>query len=419
MTPLEETTRPQWKLRQVLTALRSHRAGDFGLSAQLFDTMLTDDELPGCLQSRGDATLRSEFSLKVPEREKLKPRERTFQQKFPCYFPDGELFDFIIEHLMHGTAIGVLDWDTSGEIWTYKFRALPIEHLHWREDEKRFYYTALEGDLPVTPGDGKWVLMTQGQRGWRWGLVRSLAQTWITKWLSIGDWQRYSQKHGLPIFKADVPIWRDAEEKDQFIEDLADIESEGIVGLPKDEQGEGYDLTLLEATTLSWQGFEAAIARCDRKFQITTLGGNLGVEVTGSGGNRAAADTHGAKLDAHKAKRDAKRLGECLQEQAVAAFFMLNYGPSAEVPYPYWDVCPEDTVRVWENSRLQFSNTIKTLGDAGYSVKNIEQVAGELGLELEAGPPKGSAADTAKTVAEKPPPKPAGAPAAKKKKAAK
>lgn len=409
ITPWQTGIRPTWTIGQIRVALLAHRQGEMASAAQLFDSMLEDDEFPGDLQKRINALLRSEFSMNIPgEDRELNRRERQAQEAFPDMVPDGELFDLIASWLVLGVGVATIDWDITGPLWTPKLRALPSEFLRYNEFERKWYYMAREGEQEVTPGDGKWILLTSGQRGWIWGLIRGLATLWLSKQLTYGDWQRYCQKHGLPIIKAKVPIFRDDKEKDKFIEDLSLIQSEGVVGLPTGPDGDGYDIELLEATDQSWEAFEANINRADRKIQIMLLGSNIGTEQTeATGGSRAAAETSSSGLDQDKAKSDAKYVGQCLFEQFLKPFFSVNFGAAADVPYPIWDVCPEEDAREWVDAQAAFVDIMNKVRTSGYKITNLIQLAKDYGFELEedpdAPPPAGTEAAAEIAAKAKPP----------------
>jgi phage gp29-like protein len=423
ITPWQTGIRTTWTIGQIRSALLAHRQGDMSAPAQLFDSMLEDDELPGDLQKRVNALLRSEFHLEIPgEDRELNRREKATQEAFCEMAPDGELFDLIASWLILGVGVATVDWDTSGPLWMPKLRALPTQFLSYVEHERAWYYEAQEGRQLVTPGDGKWILLTTGQRGWIWGLIRSLAVLWLSKQLTYCDWQRYCQKHGLPIIKAKVPIFRDDKEKDKFIEDLSLIQSEGVVGLPTGPDGDGYDVELLEATDQSWEAFEANLARADRKIQIALLGSNIGTEQTAStGGSRAAAETSSDDVDAVKAKSDAKYVSHCLYEQLLRPFFAINFGSAATVPYPCWEVCPEDDARAWVEAQGLFVDLLNKIRTTGYKITNVADVALEYGLELEEDPdaPPAAGTEAAAEIAAKAKPPQAGPAKKPAKKAAK
>jgi phage gp29-like protein len=389
VVPWQTGMKSSWTIAQLRSALLQQRQGLLGLSSQLYDSLLEDDELPGTLAKRVNGTLEAPFCLKSYEGPKvaLTKREQKIEKLFPELCPDEELFDMIATWLIMGVSVGTLDWDTSGPLWMPRLRTLPTEFLSWDSNLLVWKYQARDQpELTVTPGDGKWVLLGHGQRSWIWGLLRGLALTWLGKQMTFCDWQRYSQKHGLPIIKAMIPIWRDDDEKNKFVADLGQLISEGIVGLPQDEnssgQTTGYDIELLEATTVSWQGFQASLERADRKMQVQLLGGNLGAEATSKGSNRAAAEVHGDSL-MKLAGADQKRVGRELRRQVLAPFMSLNFGVElAEVPIPYWAANPEHDARQWAPARAQLATTCESFAKAGVEVANLEEVGQEFGLEL-------------------------------------
>lgn len=386
VTPWQTTIKPSWTIGQIRSALSSHRLGDMCAPSQLFDSMLEDDELPGTLQKRVEATLKSDFRLTLQgEDRELNRRERQTEALFCEMAPDDELLDFFAHFLVLGVGVATLDWDTSGSVWVPKLRNLPTEFLRYDEEERVWKYYAREGEQIVTPGDGKWILIARGQRGWNWGLIRALAVLWLGKQMTIGDWQRYCQKHGLPIIKAKVPMLAHEDEKEGFVDDLDELQSEGVIGLPQGGDGQAsYDVELLEAKDTAWESFKANLERADRKIQCMLLGSNIGTEQSdATGGSRAAAETSAKGLDRDKAKADAKTLGRTLQEQLLEPFFQLNFGPNATVPFPFWDTCPEDDAREWATARTQFVDMLGKLPAAGYRLKNVDEIAADYGMELE------------------------------------
>lgn len=344
---------------------------------------------------------------------KLKPHQRRAAELWPIMVPYGEALRLDADVLVMGVGLATIDWDTRSAaqggqpdgLWVPTLRALPTEFLRYDHAERCWMYQCQQatakwdstkgklpgvlgandgaGEVRVVPGDGKWVLLEQGQRGWLWGMIRGLAPLWNGKQETYCNWQRYNQKHGLPIVKAILPITGEADEKEDFVDDLGSVVREGVIGLPQDEEGYGYNVELLEPTTVTWQSFQAGLERDDRKIQIALLGGNLGSEVAKSGGNMGAAATHSSKLP-KLAGGDGKVLGLALREQFLRPFFELNFGPekTKDLPTPHWEADPEEDVRAWTTAQGQFAVTVKTLGEAGYEVMNLGDVAEDFGMQL-------------------------------------
>lgn len=384
-TPWPTSPRTTWSSERLRAALQAQAMGQFSQASLLLDAMSEDDEIPGALAARVTATIGSSFSLRPrSETSVATPRRvRLLDESWPDVAPTEALADLLSDYLMLGVGVGTVDWDFSTDVWVPRIRALPPEYLEYDSYDERWYYLTREGRIQITPGDGKWLLFCQGDRPWMKGYLRALAALWRSKQLTLGDWARYCQKHGLPLLKAKMPIFRDAAEKDRFVDDLVSLQSEGVIGLPQDDSGHGYDVELLEATTVSWQTFQASLARADRKVQVMLLGGNASTETVGSTGSRNTAEVQARGLVA-KSRRDARALEHFLRDQFIRPYALVNWGATSarDLPEPHYDVAPEADVQTWQNARLQFASTLKTFAEAGYSVGNLAAVARDLGLDL-------------------------------------
>lgn len=388
-TIVPQTTQihPFWTSATIKSAILNLRDGTFDLAAQLLRSMYEDDEFPGTIQKRINATLRSEFHLNLPgESRPLNDAEEKSQVLFSWMAPDCELFDLLQDYIMLGAGVCTIDWDWKHEsgLIVPRIRHLPAQFLRYDTELRVYFYHTRDAEEIVVPGNGKWVLLAAGQAAYDKGLVLGLARCWFSKQLALANWERYNDKHGLPIFKATLPIHRDTKEKDGFIDDLSAIQTEGIIGLPQDENGHGYDLDLLEPRDTAWETFQGASERCDRKMQVTILGGNLGAEVTSQGANRAAAETHAASVDRDKAKSDAKTLGTVLRDQLMTQFMRVNFESADQViPFPFWDTCPEESIRAWVESQSALVHMLGQMPAAGVKLLNIEQLGREYGLDFE------------------------------------
>lgn len=387
VTPWSAGIKTTWSVSEVRSALRLHAEGDFSSSAQLFDTMGEDDHLPGELDKRVGGVLGSAFSLNPVEAPSKSASQRLVERYKSIWFDifsEAELGELLRWRRMLGVGLGVLDWERGGSEWRARLRTLHPQFLRWDQFERRWLYRAQEGELVVTPGDGRWVLLTDGQRGWMNCGVRSLAVTWLAKQQTIRDWNRYNERHGLPIVKAFAPAIADDADKDQFWEDVRVLHSETVAQLPThlDETDAKFDLDLLEAKDQSWQTFPAQLARADRRISTYLLGQNLATEVDGQG-SRAAADTHrGVERD--KAKVDAENLATELRRQALFPIIAFNVpNVSLEiVPWPKWNTDPAGEDEAQAKAKKTFAEALRTFTNGGYEVENLDELCERYGIKL-------------------------------------
>lgn len=389
ITPWSTGIRPSWTVEAVRTALQQHRLGMFEQSSLLAESMNEDDEFPSALEKRVGAVVESYFELRTPEHVQNKQRaERIRKQLAPLWetMVCPETVDELSRScIMSGVGLGWLEWDLGRSFWLPRLHALPTQFLRYDDNERRWWYHAREGELEVTPGDGKWVLLLDGPRGWLRGAVRGLAVAWVAKQWAVRDWNRYNERHGLPILKALVPSVAEDSDKEDFIEDVKSLGAEAVAGLPThlDDQGAAFDLQLLEAVDKSWESFERLVQYCNRRFQIYMQGSHLATELTEAAGSRAAAETHRG-VAKEKAAADAAKRSKRLREQVLQHVVALNFGgddPSV-TPVPYWDVEPPEDLIQRGVAQRTFGEALTSLRGAGYEVRNVEVLATEYGLEL-------------------------------------
>lgn len=387
--------KPTWRISEVRQALRLHAEGDFTLSAQLVDSMGEDDVLPGVLEKWVDAVLGSDFELCPVESPNRQLSKRLADQFGPLWwdmFPESELDDFLRWYRMLGTSVAVLDWARDASRWTPKLRVLHPQFLRRDQLKQQWIYSAQEGQLIVTPGDGKWILLSDGQRGWMRGAVRGLAILWIAKQLTIRDWNRYNERHGLPLIKAFAPAMADELDKEGFWEDVRQLGASAVADLPthlggpEAKQELSYDLELLEAKDRSFDSFKEQLERADRRIIVFLLGSNLSTEINDTG-SRAAAETHRG-VEVSKATAAAKKLSTELRWQALfpACAYNVTSATLEVTPWPEWDTEPPEDTKVEAEDQELFGKALKALQDAGFDVENVDDLAEKRGLKLKKRP---------------------------------
>ena len=367
-----------WSVPRVRQALLLLEQGDFYEAALLADQMLRDDRVAGVMDTRVNGILGLPVSFEAPDgTDKLAAEVESVYWRI---FPE----DTVRELLRYGLLLGVvaveLIWKT-GDRWVPEIRVWHPQFLTWRTDLEAFQVQTTEGPLAITPGDGKWALFAPGgaRRPWMGALVRRLAIPWLIRQYAWRDWARWSEKHGLPTIKARVPAEASDEDRERFFDSLASLASEGLVELPRDAQGNGFDVELLEAAARDWEGFRDLIAQTDAAISIAVLGQNLTTEV--KGGSYAAAKVHD-RIRQDYLEADAESLSTFQREQVLAWFAEFNYGDRALAPWPRFATQPPEDRAGRAQALEGLANAIKTFVDAGVPL-DVTALAEEFELPLE------------------------------------
>lgn len=367
------TVATSWTVQQVRSALASHLFGIFENSGQLVDAILGDDRVQATLGSR----LAGLFGREV----RFKPANDSDAAKEVCdAWQDAwlELSRGYALPQMHRYGIlmgfqpGQLLWDTSGKIWKPQLRPWHPRYTYYHWSLRTYVALSLDGQLPITPGDGKWVLHAPNgeYRGWVNGAVRACAEPWLIRHFAYRDWARFSEVHGMPLRKAVVPAASSETDRDRFASQLSQLGQETTVMVPAGVDGtNGYDLQLVEATDQAWQSFPGLIDRCDMSIVLALLFQNLTTEVTG--GSFAATSAH---MDIRQSgiQADNEAWRATIRDQIARPFAFLNFGDADLAPCTDWDVTSRDNLV--ENAKMlqQFGTAIEVLRRGGVEFKDVE-----------------------------------------------
>lgn len=364
-------------VNQVRRALVDMDQGQFRAASQLFDAMLTDERVRSAFQQRCSGLLGSDLEFtECGDKRKSAMVVKGLKESWRTMLPPSQLKKLLRNGLGCGVGLGELIWDTS----TYTPR-LKVWHTQWvRFDWLTRTFRVLtqnEGEVVVTPGDGKWVVYTPygEQDGWRDALLKSLAVPWLLRQWAARDWGRYSEVHGVPTRVAQVPAGAEPKDKNFFLRQIAQLASESVVRTTRNEDGTmGYDFKLVEATANTWEGFQGLISHSNASISIGVVGQNLTTEAgTGDAkGSLASAMVHD-NVRGDLKRDDADTLSACLQEQVVRPWAKYCYGDEGTAPCPEWQVAPPDDL----------GTKAKTYSDLGDALNKLSTASPDVELDVE------------------------------------
>lgn len=357
-----------WTVEQVKSAIFSHECGDFANSALIAEALDRNPRISAALDTRCKGVVGLPFDVEpADESAAAQDIAAELNERWWDLFPESLLSDVLRWIVVVGLCPAELiaERDESAKRWLP--RVLPWHPTNWRHDETDGLYKTFDRrgeQFSITPGDGWWVMFAASvSRPWMRGIVRCLGIDDSMRGLAVTDWARWSERHGIPIALAKLPLSAVSTDAGKaFASDVRTMGGRGVVRLPQgDADAPSWDLSFLEPKTLSWQGFKELIEHADRDVSIAILGQTLTTEV--KGGSLAAAQVHELVRQDY-IRADVRGLETTLREQVLKPYVRWNFGDAAvaRTPWPRWDTRrPTDTIDT--------ATTLDLIGDAVAKLK--------------------------------------------------
>lgn len=364
-------TQTRWFLRDLESAIHAADAGDISWAARLYKAFRRDGILAGLLSTRtgGLVRLPKRFSGDPDVVEALERRDGLLARSmFEDMCPSAELALMAADGIALGIAVGELV-PVEGRDFPVLVRIDP-EFLRYRWNENRWYYSSIAGQIPITPGDGRWVLHVPGGRmtPWQHGLWTALGQAWINKQHALLHRSNYSAKLANAARAVTGPI---GATEDQRIGMLAQVAAWGVNSTF--ELPIGWDVKLIESNGRGFDVFQEEITTCDTEAMIALAGQ---VVTTTGGTGFANADIH-KSIRADLIQETADGLSYTLNTQVIPQFVFARWGLSklqkggAVVE---WDVTPPKDVKAEAESLKAFADalTLLTTALAPYGGRKVD-----------------------------------------------
>jgi hypothetical protein len=391
-----------WSPPQIQHALYQHHRGKFAQAAKLATAMLQDDEIPQDLSVSTNLIVGADFRLQPTTDDNGEEDKQSaaiadeFQETFCLVHPPIEMAKMFDWYELTGIAVGVYDWTRVKGKWEAKFRALNPEYLEFEDSlvdpqtglHGAFRYRSRHSYEIVTPGDGRWVLWSEGRESWIQCAVRALGFDWYGKQQTFRDLMRYTERHGLPIVTIKVPSFSAPETAGMVLKDAKALGTDTTMTLPSHMMPEsghevGFELDLVEAKDQAYEVFFRALDRFDRKTKMYFLGTNVS-ELEGTAGSRATSG-EGRNLAMQKAQERYNKVRSFVQQQMLKPIIEIMRGPvdDAILPMPIYLIEGDADLKERAETTEAFGKALTAIGLAGYKVTNVEEEARQYGLELE------------------------------------
>lgn len=354
------TTRTRWYMSDLESAEYLADQGDMQSAAELMRSARKDGVLSGVLSTRtgGLVRLPKVFRGDPEIVAQLELGHDLTRSVFDEIFPAGELAQLAADGELLGVGVAELV-PVEGRDYPVCVRLDPA-FLLYRWNENRWYYRSIAGPLPITPGDGRWILHTPGGRmaPWQAGLWRAIGRAYIRKEHASLHCDNWEAKLANPARVAVAPTGSVEQQKADFFRQVMAWGVNTVFGLTP-----GYDVKLLESNGRGYESFKQTIADQNNEMIITIAGQTV---TTDGGTGFANADVH-KSIRADLIKATADGLAYTINTQGLPAFVALRFGPDALASRSVvveWDVTPPKDRTAEANSLVTIATAITALTDA-------------------------------------------------------
>lgn len=336
LSPLP-TLRLRWYLRDLESAQYAASVGNLAAAGQLAIAMDNDAVLKGVMSTRtgGLVRLPKKFRAAAGADDMVDSLQEGGEQArsvFDEMLPPTELEAFMSDFVKLNVAVAELV-TVPGRDYPVFVRRLP-EFLVYRWNENRWYFRSLNALIPITPGDGQWVLLTGGREApWLGGLWRSLARAFITKDHARNHRDSWEAKLANAARIAKAPQGSSKDARATWFQKVAAWGVNTVFAvLP------GWEVSLLESNGKGADSFRETIKEQNEEM-IMAISGQT---VTADGGvGFANADVFDS-IKADLIQRDGDALAHCINTQVLPAWVLNTWGEDrlASTPTMCWDTTP-------------------------------------------------------------------------------
>lgn len=350
----------RWYLADIDTAERAADGGDIAIIARLMRAARRDGVLAGVLSTRTDGLVRlpKRFRGHADVKAALEVGGDLARSVFDEMFPASELALLAADGIMCGVGVGELV-PVEGRDHPVFVRLDP-EFLIYRWSENRWYFRSIAGLIPITPGDGRWILHVPGGRNapWQHGLWRAIGRAFIRKEHASLFKDNWESKLANAARVAISPQGAAESHRQSWFRKVMAWGVNTVFGLTP-----GYDVKLLESNGRGYESWHETIAAQNTEMIIAVAGQTVTVD---GGTGFANADVH-KSIRADLIKGTAEALAHTINTQGLPVFIVTRWGDDALATHMCvveWDVTPPADRTQEATALVTCANAIKLLTEA-------------------------------------------------------
>lgn len=346
----------RWYLDELEQAEISADMGKLAGAARLMRSARKDGVLSGVLSTRtsGLVGLPKKFRGDPAIVSELEAGPIQSRSVFDEMFPASEIASLAADGILLGVGVGELV-DVPGRDYPVFVRLDP-EFLRFDWLENRWYFRSVVGEIPITPGDGRWVLHTPGGRmsPWHHGLWRAIGRAYITKEHAREHRDNWEGKLANPARVATAPAGAEETQRLSWFQAVMAWGVNTVFALTP-----GYDVKLLESNGRGAESFRETILEQNEEMIVTVAGQTV---TTTGGTGFANADVH-KSIRADLIKQTADELAHTINTQGLPIWIVTRFGEDALEggAAVEWDVTPPKDRNSEASALVTVANAITLL----------------------------------------------------------
>jgi hypothetical protein len=358
ITPLPQT-KTRWYIDDVEAAKHAADGGNLARAAQLMAAARRDGILNGVMSTRtsGLVQLPKRFRGRSDMVDALQAGGTVAVSVFDQMFPPMEVAAVVRDGIEIGVGVAEM-LPVEGRDFPVMVRRSP-EFLVYRWNENRWYFRSIIGLIPITPGDGRWILHVPGARDapWQSGLWECLGKAWVRKENASLDRDSWESKLAHPARVAVAPTAATEVQRINWFRKVAGWGRNTVFATPA-----GYDVKIVESNGRGYESFKDTIAEQNTEMTIAIAGQTV---TTDGGAGFSNADIHKA-IRADLIQSDGLGIAHTINTQGLPAWVIANFGEDAlnERATVEWDTTPPKDRASEAQALVTIASAITTLSEA-------------------------------------------------------